>query len=82
MQLSGLYLKIRILVKSCSPDDAVKSGEPSYTAEISLWIVFFHPTNVSLPLPRPVRDVRATGQRGSSRSVLERSKTACEREQV
>ncbi|KAG1954497.1 TPR repeat-containing protein ZIP4 [Pimephales promelas] len=26
MQLSGLYLKIRILVKSCSPDDAVKSG--------------------------------------------------------
>ncbi|XP_052005413.1 testis-expressed protein 11-like [Xyrauchen texanus] len=26
MQLSGLYLKIRILVKSGSPDDAVKSG--------------------------------------------------------
>ncbi|XP_048031827.1 testis-expressed protein 11 [Megalobrama amblycephala] len=26
MQLSGLYLKIRILVKSRSPDDAVKSG--------------------------------------------------------
>lgn len=82
MQLSGLYLKIRILVKSRSPDDAVTSGEPSYTAEISLSIVFFHPTNVSLPFPCPVRVVRATGQRGSSGSVLGRSKTACEREQV
>ncbi|XP_042594370.1 testis-expressed protein 11 isoform X1 [Cyprinus carpio] len=26
MQLSGLYLKIQILIKSCSPDEAIKSG--------------------------------------------------------
>ncbi|KAK2891163.1 hypothetical protein Q8A67_013806 [Cirrhinus molitorella] len=37
MQLSGLYLKIRILVKSHSPDDAVKSGlSELLNSEVSL----------------------------------------------
>ncbi len=49
MQLSGLYLKIRILIKSRSPDEAIKSGEPGISAEIAVcaWYVFY-PTNVSL----------------------------------
>ncbi len=54
MQLSGLYLKIRILIKSHSPDEAIKSGEPGISAEIAVcaWYVFY-PTNVSLNMFLP-----------------------------
>lgn len=49
MQLSGLYLKICILIKSHSPDEAIKSGEPGISAETAVCAQYvFYPTNVSL----------------------------------